>query len=169
MDLGCKFIVGSGLQEEPSSLSLFSELGSLYRDFFLHFYFLPQRDGVGRSGWWRVGGMVCVHSAPPLMQSQCFLSLSLELVLRHQPGTLAGCPTPGASRRQAVLPEPAAAGGTSTPPAASLTTDSCCPALRGLSVWGKGSRRDCALPSAPTPEMPLPPHQPPADHAATLH
>lgn len=167
MDLGCKLIVGSGLQEEPPSLPPFFRLGSLYRDFFLHFYFLPQRDGKGRRGGARRGGgMVCVHSVPPLMLSQCFFSLSLELVLRHQPGTLAGRPTPGASgRRQAAPPMPATAGAPARCPLpASPQTLIAQPS--GASVFGaRGSRRDCVLPSAPTPETPSPHHQ----HAATSH
>lgn len=75
-------------------------------------------------------------------------------------------PCRGASgRRQAAPPVPAAAGAPARcpplitrRPSAYLTTDSCCPALRGLSARGARSRRDCALPSAPAPEMP-PPHQ----------
>lgn len=103
--------------------------------------------------------MVC----PPctlLMLSQCFLSLSLELVLRYQLGTLAHL-MPGASRRRPAAPpcplrrgHPHAA----RRPPAYLTRDSCCPALRGLRARGAGSRRDCVMPSAPAPETP-PPHQ----------
>lgn len=88
------------------------------------------------------GGMVCVHPAPPLMLSQCFLSLSLELVLRHQPGTLA-CPMPGGQQKMTGRSACSrCGGGTSMPPCrlpACLTTDSYCPALWGLSVWGEGS------------------------------
>lgn len=110
-------------------------------------------------------GAWSVHPAPLLILSQCFLSLSLELVLRYQLGTLAHL-MPGASRRrQAALPVPAAAGAPARyppliarRPSAYLTRDSCCPALRGLSARGVGSRRDCVLPSAPAPETP-PPHQ----------
>lgn len=132
--------------------------------FFLHFYFLPQRNGI-RGGWdsgglgaRSVGWLVCVHLAPPLMLSQCFLSLSLELVLRYRPGTLAR-PKPGGQRKKTGRSARARRGrGTSTPARCHL------PHHRllllsppGPQCLGRGEpRKDCALPSAPTPEMPTP-------------
>lgn len=173
MDLGCKLIVGSELQEEPPSLPPFSYRG-VCTEIFLRFYFCLR--GMGREeGGSRGLGAWSVHTAPLLMLPQCFLSLSLELVLQCQLGTLAHL-MPGASRRrQAAPPVPAAAGAPARcppllarRPSAYLTTDSCCPALRGLSARGAGSRRDCVLPSAPAPETPSP-TRPPADPRCHLH
>lgn len=170
MDLGCKLIMGSGLQEEPPSLPPFSDWGACTEIFFYIFIFCLRGTGWGGGGTWRDGGMICVHPVPPLMLSQCFFSLSLELVLRHQPGALAGCPMPGASgRRQAAPPVSATRGhqhATRHPPPASPQTLVAQPS--GASVFGaRGARRDCALPSAPTPEKPPPRHQ--QIHAATSH
>ena len=109
----------------------------------------------------RVGGVVCrlvsVHPAPPLMLSQCFFSLSLELVLRYRPSTLAH-PMPGGpvEEDRPLRPCPPAAGAPAHSPAARrptcLITDSCCPALRGLSVWGEGSRVETEPALGPRPQ-----------------
>lgn len=86
------------------------------------------------------------------MLSQCFFSLSLELVLRYRPSTLARPMPGGRARRQAAPPAPAHGGGTPAarrPPAAPQTLVASPP---GPQFFGRGEpRRDCALPSAPEP------------------
>lgn len=139
--------------------------GESVQRFFLRFYFCLKGMGWGGGRGSRGLGAWSVHTAPLLMLSQCFLSLSLELVLQYQLGTLAHLMPGGQQKKTGRSARARCGGGTSTPPAAHrsspsayLTTDSCCPALRGLSARGAGSRRDCVLPSAPAPEMP-PSHQ----------
>lgn len=88
MDLGCKLIVGRELQEEPPCLSPFSYRGVCTEIFFYIFIFASEgRDGE-EGDQPRVGGLVRPRCTL-LMLSQCFLSLSLELVLRDRLGTLA--------------------------------------------------------------------------------
>lgn len=71
------------------------------------------------------------------MLSQCFLSLSLELVLRYQPGALAR-PMPGGQWKEDGRPACAHPHRGACQPARArhlgLFTDFCCPALRGLSL-----------------------------------
>lgn len=147
--------MGRGLQEEPSSLPPFSHRG-VCTEIFLHFYFWPQRVGLGKEwGQRRAGGAVCrlvCPSGPPLMLSQCFFSLSLELVLRYRPSTLARPMPGGRARRQAAPPAPACGGGMPAarrPPAAPQTLVASPP---GPQCLGRGEPpRDCALPLAPEP------------------
>lgn len=61
--------------------------------------------------------LLCVHLAPPLMLSQCFLSLSLELVLRYRPGTLAHPMPRGPEEDRPLRPCPPAAGPPAQQPA----------------------------------------------------
>lgn len=109
-------------------------------EIFSTFLFFASRGGVAGGG--RAAGGCGLQAAarlrPPLMLSQCFLSLFLELHsgTRPSPGpSHAGGP---AGRRQAVQPGPLGGGARKPahrPPRHRLLL----PALRGLSVWGEGS------------------------------
>lgn len=75
MDLGCKLIVGSELQEEPPSLPPFSYRG-VCTEIFLRFYFCLRGMGWGGGGQPRVGGLVCPHCTSTNAVSVFSLSLS---------------------------------------------------------------------------------------------
>lgn len=108
--------------------------GESVQRFFLHFYFLSQRDGLGwEEGWGSRGlGAWSVYSAPLLMLSQCFFSLSLELVLRYQPGTLAHPMLGGQRKKTGCSARARRGGGTSMPPAAHHSSPVCLPHHRLL-------------------------------------
>lgn len=114
--------------------------------------------GVYSGAGWGGGYRFCVHLSPPLMLSQCFFSLSLELVLQHL--TLRAGPSHAggpAERRQAVQPAPACSGAPAshTHCLVCLVIDSCCPAIGGLSAWGEGSHLKTVPHLQPlTPETP---------------
>ncbi|CAI9161137.1 unnamed protein product [Rangifer tarandus platyrhynchus] len=156
MDLGCKLIRGERAPGRALVPAPVFPPGSLYRDFSTFLFLASEgRAGEGGGGQRRAGGMVCrlvCPSGPPLMLSQCFFSLSLELVLRYQPSTLARPMPGGRARRQAAPPASAHGGGTSAsrrPLAAPQTLVASPP---GPQFLGRGEpRRDCALPSAPEP------------------
>lgn len=80
MDLGCKLIVGSELQAEPPPLPPFSCRG-VCTEIFSTFLFLPQRDGTGRGGQPRVGGLVC----PPCTSTNAVSVFSLSLSRARTP------------------------------------------------------------------------------------
>lgn len=155
--MGCKLICG---EKAPGRASIPTPVhtGDLYRDFST-FLFFVSRDNWEYSGGGRGGGYrFCVHLSPPLMLSQCFFSLSFELVLQHL--TLRAGPSHvgGVSRKKTGRPaRTRLQRGTSQPhllprlPLHRLLL----PSYWGLSVWGEGS----CLKTMPhlqslTPEMP---------------
>lgn len=75
MDLACKLIIGSGLQEEPPSLPQFSYRG-VCTEIFSTFLFFAQRGGMGRvrdgGGW---GHGLC----PPCTSTNAVSVFSLSL------------------------------------------------------------------------------------------
>lgn len=168
MDLGCKLIRGEWAPGRATIPSPFAHRGVCTEIFFYIFIFCLQGRGLGEegAGQRRVGGMVCRLLGPPGTPTNAVSVFSLSLsractpVPTWQPGpSHAG----GAGRRLATPPVPTRGGGTSTsarrPPPTCLTTDSCCTALRGLSVRGSGSRVETVpRPQPPTPAMPSPGH-----------
>lgn len=159
MDLGCKLIRGEWAPGRATIPVPVFVPGSLYRDFFYIFIFCLRGMGLGEEGVGqrRVGGVVCrllcVQLAPPLMLSQCFLSLSLELVLRYRPGTLAH-PMPGGPEEDRPLrPCPPWRGHQHrSPPPATCPPHHrlLLPSPPGPQCSGLGELcRDCAPPSAP--------------------
>lgn len=180
MDLGCKLICGDWAPGRATTPAPVFPPGSLYRDVFYIFIFCLRGmgwDGMGFGGaaeGWGQGlwAALCPPCTSTNAVSVFFLSLSracTPVPTRHPGPSHAG----GASGRgQAAPPVPACGGAPAHQPAARrpicLTTDSCCPALRGLSVWGEGSRVETVpCPRPPTPEMPTPLHH--QIHATMLH
>lgn len=165
--------MGIRLQEEPLSLPPFSHRGVCTEIFSTFLFFVSEGWDWGRREWdsrglgaWSVG--LSVHLSPPLMLSQCFFSLSFELVLRYPTrrpgpshargasGKKTGCPARARLRRGHPATQPTACC------LVCLIIDSCCPALWGLSVWGEGSCLETVpRPRPPTPEMPVPAPPPP--------
>lgn len=149
--------MGRRLQEEPASLPPF-HTRDLYRDFSTFLFFVSwdnwEYSGGGGDGGYRF----CVHLSPPLMLSQCFFSLSFELVLQHL--TLRAGPSHvgGVSRKKTGRPaRTRLQRGTSQPhllprlPLHRLLL----PSYWGLSVCGEGSCLKTMPHLQPlTPEMP---------------
>lgn len=160
--------MGSELQEEPAPFPSFPTRESVQR-FFSTFLFFVSKGWLGEQVGWEAAGSVST-SSPPLMLSQCFLSLSLELVLRHL--TLrAGLSHVGgpAERRQAVQPEPTRSRAPANQPHPLPLHRLLLPSPWGLSVWGEGSCLETVPhPWPPTPEIPAPPHHSQTSHHTAL-
>lgn len=138
MDMGCKLICGEWAPGRASIPTPVSHWGAVQRFFYIFIFCLRRDNWENSGGGWGRGYRFCVHFSPPLMLSQYFFSLSLELVLQHL--TLrAGLSHVGgpAERRQAVQPIPASSGAPTshTHCLVCLFIDSCCPAF-GASVFG---------------------------------
>lgn len=169
--MGCKLICGEKAPGRANIPTPVSHRGSVQRFFYVFIFCLTgnnwEYSGGGRGGGYRF----CVHLSPPLMLSQCFFSLSFELVLQHL--TLRAGPSHvggSAERRQAVQPAPACSGAPAshTYCLVCLFIDSCCPAI-GASVFGvRGAAYRLCPTFDPSPQkcQPAPPTQPDQRHTA---
>lgn len=158
MDLGCKLIVGRELQEEPPSLPRFPTGESVQR-IFLRFYFCLRGMGRGGGRAAKGGGVVC----PPCTTNAVSV-FSLSLSSSYSGTNWAPWPVsrqgPAEDDRP---PRPCPRRGHRPPPAAIsyLARDSFA-SPPGPPCSGRGSRRDCVMPSLP-PQKRRRRTRPPAD------
>lgn len=135
---------------------------------FFYVFIFASEEWDGEEGGSRGLGAWSVHTAPLLMLSQCFLSLSLELVLQYQLGTLAHLMPGGQQKKTGRSARARCGGGTSTLPAARRSSPICLPHHRlllpsppGPQCSGRGEpQRLClALGSRPRNAIATPGHQ----------